>query len=81
MKNMKKGTFGYNFVEPLILKILRESNVPMASLAINYMVNQSFGREVNSRIIKKHLAFLVDVEKISKDLDKLNNVTYYKPIV
>jgi len=81
MKNMKKGTSNHDFVDPLILRILGESNGPMTTLAINYMVNQSFGREVNSRIIKKHLTFLVDVEKISKSLSKLNDITYYKLIV
>jgi|GEM_PF-6396903 len=81
MKNTKKGTFNCDFVDPLILKILRETNGPMTTLAINYMVNQSFGREVNSRIIKRHLTFLVDVEKISKSLNKMNDVTYYKLIV
>jgi len=81
MRNMKKGTSNHDFVNPLILKILRESNGPMTTLAITYMVNQCFGREVNSRIIKKHLTFLLDIEKIAKSLNKLNNVTYYKLIV
>ena len=81
MKNMKKGAFNCDFVDPLILKILRESNGPMTTLAINYMVNQSFGGEVNSRIIKRHLAFLVDAEKISKSLNKLNDIAHYELVI
>ena len=75
---MPKREMNYNFIDPMILKILGNSNVPMAALAINYMVNQSFGKEVNLRIIKKHLAFLVLDEKISKNSANLHSVPYYK---
>jgi hypothetical protein len=78
MKSIKKETFNQDFVNPLILKILKDSKVPMAALAITYMVNQHFGREVNSGIIKRHLAFLVSVEKLSKNSNNMKNITYYK---
>ena len=68
----------HDFIDPMILKILGESKVPMAALAINYMMNQSFGKEVNLRIIKKHLTFLVRDDKISKDSTNMHSVTYYK---
>jgi repressor of nif and glnA expression len=81
MKSIKKVTFNNDFVNPLILKILRDSKGPMAALAITYMVNQHFGREVNSGIIKRHLSSLVDVEKISKNSNNMKNIAYYKLIV
>lgn len=78
---MKRRISNYEFVNPLILKILRESKVSMTTLAINYRVNQSVGKTVNLRIIKDHLIFLVKNKQISESLDKLNDITYYKMIV
>ena len=71
---------GYDFVDPLILKILRDSKGPMTTLGINYRVNQSVGRTVNLKIIRDHLIFLAKKGKISKILDKDNSVIYYKII-
>ena len=59
-------TSGYDFVEPLVLKILRESKGSMTTLAINYRVNQSVGRTINLKIIQNNLIFLAKNEKISK---------------
>lgn len=74
---MKEKVFRYDFVGPLILKILHESNGSMTTLAINYMINQSVGRTVNLKIIKDHLTSLVKDEKISKRVDEGNSVVYY----
>jgi repressor of nif and glnA expression len=78
---MIRGISNHDFVDPLILKILKESGASMTTLAINYRVNQSSGGTINLRIIKDHLTFLVDKEKISKSMDKFNDVAYYKIIV
>jgi hypothetical protein len=73
-------TSGYDFVEPLILKILRESKGSMTTLAINYRVNQSVGRTINLKIVQNHLIFLAKKEKISKIFNKGNGIIYYKII-
>lgn len=71
----------HDFVEPMILKILRESRVSMSALAINYRVNEAAGRTINLNVIRKHLIFLVKNKKIFESLDKENDVIYYKLIL
>jgi hypothetical protein len=69
-----------DFVEPMILKILQVSEIPMSILAINFRVNERAGRTINLNDIKSNLTFLVDHKKISQKLDKGNGVVYYKLI-
>ena len=71
----------HDFVEPMILNILKESGVSMPALAINYKVNEAAGRAINLNVIKNHLIFLVKNKKIFESLDKKNDVTYYKLIL
>ena len=66
-----------DFVEPMILNILKVSEIPMSTLAINFRVNERAGRTVNLNVIKTNLTFLVDNKKISEKLDKGNGVVYY----
>ncbi len=70
-------TSHYDFVDPLILKIVGESNCPMTTLAINYRVNQSVGKTINLKIIKDHLTFLVNTQKISKSVDSESDIAHY----
>lgn len=67
-----------DFVEPMILRILRLSEIPMSTLAINYRVNERIGRTINLNVIKNNLTFLVGHKKISGKLDKKNGIVYYK---
>jgi len=69
---------GFNFVEPTIIRILRESG-SLSMLAINYHVNTSVGRTINLNVIKKNLMFLLNHKKISEKIEP-NGVTYYKLI-
>jgi hypothetical protein len=71
----------YNFVEPMILKILKKSGISMSLLAINYHVNEDIGRTINLNSIKKNLTFLVNQKKISEKTNKKNGVVYYKLIL
>jgi len=71
----------HDFVEPMILKILKEFRVSMSALAINYKVNEAAGRTINLNVIRNHLIFLVKNKKIFESLDKENDVTYYKLIL
>jgi repressor of nif and glnA expression len=70
----------HDFVEPMILKILKESRVSMSALAINYMVNEAARRTINLNAIRNHLTLLVKNKKIFESLDKENDVIYYKLI-
>jgi len=67
---------GFNFVEPTILRILKESG-SLPILAINYHVNASVGRTINLNVIKKNLMFLINHKKISEREDA-TGVVFYK---
>lgn len=71
----------YNFVEPMILKILKNSDISISILAINYYVNENIGRAISMNAIKKNLAFLVTHKKISEKINKKTGVAYYKLIL
>jgi len=71
----------HDFVEPMILKILKNSVIPMSILAINYRVNENVGRVINLNVIKNNLAFLVNHKKISEKTNKENRVVYYNLIL
>jgi hypothetical protein len=78
---MKGRASGHDFVDPLILKILKGSKVPLSTLGINYKVNENVGRTINLNVIRDHLIFLVENRKISESLDERNGVIYYKLIL
>ena len=75
---MRGRASGHDFVDPLILKLLKESKVSMSTLGINYRINELAGRTINLNVIREHLIFLVKSKKISENLNKENGVTYYK---
>jgi hypothetical protein len=70
-----------DFVEPMILKILKISEIPMSTLSINYRVNERAGKTINLNVVKSNLTFLVNNKKISEKLDEKNGVVYYKLIL
>ena len=74
---MKNKISHYDFVDPLILKILKESKGAMTTLAINYRVNQSVGKTINLKIIRDHLIFLVKDQKVSRSTNRATDITYY----
>ena len=79
---MRKGTVPrIDFVEPMILKILKTSEIPMTVLSINYHVNERAGKTINLKVIKNSLTFLVNNKKISERIDKENGISYFKLIV
>ncbi len=75
---MRGRALNHDFVEPMILKILKESKAPMSTLAINYRVNETAGRTINLNVIRNHLIFLVKNKKVIENLNNENDVTYYK---
>ena len=70
-----------DFIEPMILKILKNSEIPMSTLAINYRVNENIGKIINMHVIKTNLMFLVNHNKISGKLNSENKVVYYNLIL
>jgi len=78
---MMSGRPGFDFVEPMILKVLKISQIPMSILSINYRVNEGAGRTINLNVIKNRLTFLVEKNRISEKMDRKNGVTYYKLIL
>jgi hypothetical protein len=71
----------YNFVEPMIINILKKSKISMPLLAINYHVNESIGKAVSLNDIKKNLTFLVNRKKISEKTNKKTGIVHYKLIL
>jgi len=78
---MGRSSSNYDFVGPMILKILKVSDIPLTTLAVSFMVNQGMGKIVNMNVIKNHLKFLTENNKISRKLDKGNGILYYKMIL
>lgn len=77
----KRSVPRIDFVEPMILKILKMSKSPMTTMSINYRVNESAGKTVNLKVIKNILTSLVDSKKISEGTNEENGITYYKLIL
>jgi len=64
---MARGrNIGYNFLDGMIITILRESPNPLQPLGISFIVNERARRLVGFNIIKRHLNFLVTHKKIFK---------------
>lgn len=78
---MRGRTSGMDFVDPMILKILRESKISMSTLAINYRINEQVGKTVNLNVIRNHLIFLVRDKKISESVNRQSGIAYYKQVL
>ena len=79
---MKMSTVPYmDFVEPMILGVLKLSEIPMPTLAINYRVNEISGKIIDMNVIKSNLTFLVNHKKVSKKMNKENGILYYRLIL
>jgi len=76
---MVRRVAGYNFVEPMILKVLENSRISLSTLAINYHVNAAAGKAVNLNVIKKNLLYLVAHKKVTEKLD-MNGIAFYKQV-
>ena len=82
---MARGrNIGYDFLDGMIIKILKESPKPLQPLGISFVVNEKAKRLVGFNIIKQHLDFLVSRKKIFKDeiVENDNKIVVYslKPI-
>ncbi len=65
----------YVYLEPEILKILNESDVPMSALGVNFRVNNNLDKIVDLNTIKRHLENLVKGKKLLKK-DKDDTIFY-----
>jgi repressor of nif and glnA expression len=74
----KRSVPRIDFVEPMILKILEMSKLPMTTLSINYHVNERTGKTINLKVIKNSLASLVSNKKISEGIDEESGIAYYR---
>ena len=64
------------YLEPEILKILREAGMPMPALGINFRINDWLDKIIELNTVKRHLNILVKSKKI---LEKVkDDTTYYK---
>lgn len=73
---MRGRNSDYVYLEPEILSILKESNVPMPALGINFRINSKFKKIIELNTIKRHLNILVKDRKV---LEKIkDDTTYYR---
>ena len=56
----------YDFLDQMIMVILRESPEPLQPLNINFKINERSRRVIRFNVIKQHLEFLVTCKKIFK---------------
>ncbi|TAL47384.1 hypothetical protein EPN87_02955 [archaeon] len=69
---------GHDFVDPIILKVLKQSKRSMSVLGINYMVNGIAEKTINLNVINEHMKLMVKARKVSETLKKSTGVKYYK---
>jgi len=72
---MRKRSFDYIFIDPMILNILKNSPSPIQALTISFWINEKSGKIISFNTIKHHLNFLVNKKKIIK-IEK-NGIFYY----
>ena len=73
---MRRRSADYSYLEPQILKILRESTVPMPALGVNFRINNELDEIIELNTIKRQLEALVKNKKV---LEKVkDDTTYYK---
>ena len=78
---MKRRSSGHDFMDPMVLKILRETRTRLSILGINYLINGIVGRTINLNVVKNHLLFLVKDKKISENVNKESGIAYYRLIL
>lgn len=74
---MRGRSIDYEFLDNVILHILRESEVPMQVLGVSFKVNEKCRRIVNLNAVKDRLTFLSNKRKILKKMDKDENMFYW----
>lgn len=72
---MRGRSVDYVYLEPEILKILRESDVPMPALGINFRINNKLDKIIGLNTIKHHLEALIKSKKLLKK-DKDGTIYY-----
>ena len=73
---MRGRNSDYVYLEPEILKILKESDVPMSALGINFRINNNLDKMIELNAVKHHIEALVKSKKILRN-DK-DDTTFYR---
>ena len=66
MARGRRRRIGHDFLDQMIIDILRESPEHLQPLNINFKINERSRRVVGFNVIKQHLDFLVACKKIFK---------------
>ena len=72
---MRGRNTDYFYLEPEILEILKDSEVPMSALGINFRVNNKFDKIIELNTVKRHLDELVKNKKLVR-IDKEDTPFY-----
>lgn len=59
----------YDFIDPIVIRILNKSKTPLQPLAINFMVNRIAKRIVPFSAVKERLKILVNEGQISEKVE------------
>lgn len=73
---MRGKGFDYNFLDSMILDILKEASAPMPALGVSFKVNEKAGRIISLNVVKHHLNALVDKKKVLKDINSDGIIQY-----
>jgi len=74
---MRGRSIDYEFLDNVILHVLRESEVPMQVLGVSFKVNEKCKRIVNLNAVKDRLSSLTEKKKILRKMDKDENTFYW----
>jgi len=75
---MRGRGVNHNFLDSIIVRVLKESTVPMQALGVSFKVNEETGKIINLNVVKNHLNNLVDKKKILMRMEKSDGTIYYK---
>lgn len=75
---MRGRGVNHNFLDSIIIQVLKESTVPMQALGISFKVNEETGKIINLNVVKNHLNNLVDKKKILRRMEKSDGTIHYR---
>lgn len=73
---MRGRNSDYYFIEPMIIKILESTEIPVQTLFVNFKINEMSGKIINLNVVKRHLEKLVEKKRVVKNKNK-DEIVFY----
>ena len=76
---MRRRDNEYDFIDPIVIRILNKSTTPLQPLAINFMVNRVTKEIIPFHAVKERLRILVNEGKVSEKVknDGAKDISFY----